>query len=331
MRRIIFWGIIFVLFTVFLFIAEQAAYSGQNRDKTQTAFSGSELRRAVADSTDDAQQAVTDGDVFASVPYMELMKNWFCQRWGGAVRFPHITIPQGANINSAYVSVISYSTCWLSTYDSVACEDVDSALSFSTSMGSYDISNRWANRTDAFVIWNEDMKLSSIHPDSTPDLKDLLQEVVNRPNWKSGNAVVFIFKNVKDNNDSAMFEFRTWEDHGFEESLFVNYTPPSVVLDGDSLLTSPTAFLLAQNYPNPFNPTTNIEFLLSRPEQVKIEIFNILGQKVRTLVDQYLKAGHKVVDWDGKDDLGKGVSSGIYFYRIKTSEFSQTKKMVLLR
>lgn len=331
MRRIIFGGVIFVLTTVFLFIAEQSAYLGQNLDKTRTAALANELRKIVADSTDDAQQVVNDGDVFASVPYMELMKNWFCQRWGGAVRFPNITIPQGSEINSAYISVISYSTCWLGTYDSVTCEDVDNAFSFSTASGSYDISNRWANRTDACLVWNEDMKLTSILPDSTPNLKDLLQEVVNRPNWKSGNAVVFIFKNIKDNNDSAMFEFRTWEDHGFEESLFVNYAPPSVVLDGDSLLTRPTAFLLAQNYPNPFNPTTNIEFMLSRPEQVKIEILNILGQKVRTLVDQHLKAGPKVVPWDGRDDAGKDVSSGIYFYRIHAGKFTDTKKMILMK
>jgi flagellar hook assembly protein FlgD len=71
--------------------------------------------------------------------------------------------------------------------------------------------------------------------------------------------------------------------------------------------------------------------VLSRSGQVRIEIFNILGQRVRVLVDQYLKAGHKLVDWDGCDDSDKEVSSGIYFYRIEADEFSQTKKMILLR
>jgi hypothetical protein len=93
----------------------------------------------------------------------------------------------------------------------------------------------------------------------------------------------------------------------------------------------PVAYSLSQNYPNPFNPETNIVFNIPKSAQVKLEIFNILGQKVRTLVDQYLKAGQNVVDWDGRDDLGKEVSSGMYFYRITTPEFSQTKKMVLLR
>jgi hypothetical protein len=93
----------------------------------------------------------------------------------------------------------------------------------------------------------------------------------------------------------------------------------------------PVAYSLSQNYPNPFNPETNIVFNIPKSAQVKLEIFNILGQKVRTLVDQYLKAGQKEVDWDGRDDLGKEISSGMYFYRITTPEFSQTKKMVLLR
>jgi hypothetical protein len=331
MRRIIFGGVIFVLITVFLFIAEQSAYLGQNLDKTRTAPLASELRRTVTDSTDDAQQAVNDGDVFASAQYMELMLNWFQQRWGGVVRFPNITIPQVSAINSAYISVISYSTCWLGTYDSLACEDVDSAFSFSTASGSYDISNRWANRTGAFIIWNEDMRCASIYPDSTPNLKDLLQEVVNRPNWKSGNAVVFIFKNIKDSNDSAMFEFRTWEDHGYEESLFVNYTPPSVVLDGDSLLTRPTAFILAQNYPNPFNLKTNINYILSVASGTKLTIYDLLGKRVKTLVDEYQMPGYKSFDWDATDDKGNIVSSGIYFYQLQAEGSTQTKKMLLLK
>lgn len=106
-------------------------------------------------------------------------------------------------------------------------------------------------------------------------------------------------------------------------------TQSSSILGGQDELAS--GFELFQNYPNPFNPTTDIEFLLSQSGQAKIEIFNISGQKVRTLVDQHLEAGHKVINWDGRDDSGKDVSSGIYFYRIETSEFSQTRKMVLLR
>jgi hypothetical protein len=90
-------------------------------------------------------------------------------------------------------------------------------------------------------------------------------------------------------------------------------------------------FSLDQNYPNPFNPITKIEFVLSRSGQVKIEIFNILGEKVKTLMDQHLKAGRQLVEWDGKDESGEEVASGVYFYRLQTKDFAETKKMVLMK
>ncbi len=95
--------------------------------------------------------------------------------------------------------------------------------------------------------------------------------------------------------------------------------------------TVPEKFVLMQNYPNPFNPITNIEFSIPKPTQVKVEIYNILGEKIVTLVDEKLSAGYKIVEWDGKDDQGNEVSTGIYFYRLKAGEFTQTRKMVLLK
>jgi hypothetical protein len=88
---------------------------------------------------------------------------------------------------------------------------------------------------------------------------------------------------------------------------------------------------LYQNYPNPFNPETNIEFLLRESGPVKIEIYNLLGQKVRILMDQYLEKGQRSVKWDGKDQAGKDLASGVYWYRIQAKEFSQTRKMLLLK
>jgi flagellar hook assembly protein FlgD len=76
---------------------------------------------------------------------------------------------------------------------------------------------------------------------------------------------------------------------------------------------------------------TNIEFLLPKSGQVRIEIFNILGQRVRTLVDEYLKPGHKLVDWDGKDDSGEEVSSGIYLYQLRAGDLTESKRMLLVK
>jgi hypothetical protein len=93
----------------------------------------------------------------------------------------------------------------------------------------------------------------------------------------------------------------------------------------------PSQFSLNQNYPNPFNPETKLEFDLPKNCHVKLDIYNILGRKIRTLFDEYLSAGYKTINWDGKDDNGNEVPTGIYFYRIKAGEFTQAKKMILLK
>jgi len=93
----------------------------------------------------------------------------------------------------------------------------------------------------------------------------------------------------------------------------------------------PTEFALNQNYPNPFNPETNISFSLPKEQNVSLVVFNLLGQQVRTLVNTSLSAGIHTSTWDGRNDEGANVPSGIYFYRLNTSEFSQTNKMVMVR
>jgi hypothetical protein len=93
----------------------------------------------------------------------------------------------------------------------------------------------------------------------------------------------------------------------------------------------PEGFSLSQNYPNPFNPTTTFRFTVPKSSHVKIEIFNIVGQKVAVLVDDHMKPGFYTADWNGKDENGRTVASGIYFYRMQADNFSDMKKMVLIK
>ena len=88
---------------------------------------------------------------------------------------------------------------------------------------------------------------------------------------------------------------------------------------------------LSKNYPNPFNPTTTIAYSVKEAAPVKLEIYNIKGQKVRTLVNDVMTAGNHSVVWNGHDDNGKNVSSGVYFYRMTTPKFSATQKMLLMK
>jgi hypothetical protein len=95
--------------------------------------------------------------------------------------------------------------------------------------------------------------------------------------------------------------------------------------------TLPTAYSLSQNYPNPFNPTTTIEFSLPRSGFVTLDVFDVQGRRVATLVSEQLQAGLKRVDWDGRDRTGSNVASGVYFYRLRANDFSSTRKMLLLK
>lgn len=98
-----------------------------------------------------------------------------------------------------------------------------------------------------------------------------------------------------------------------------------------SSISVPT-ITLHQNYPNPFNPTTTIEYSIANTTPVEITIFNQLGQKVRTLRnDPVVQAGSYVVTWDGRDDKGHALASGIYLYQIRTRNFVSVKKAVLLK
>jgi hypothetical protein len=104
-----------------------------------------------------------------------------------------------------------------------------------------------------------------------------------------------------------------------------------LVIDED-LPNLPTKFALFQNYPNPFNPSTTIRYDVAKQTKVVLKIYNILGQKVQTLVNATEMPGYKSVIWDGKNDGGQRVSSGVYIYELKTgSGFSERKKMMLLK
>ena len=93
----------------------------------------------------------------------------------------------------------------------------------------------------------------------------------------------------------------------------------------------PGAFRLYNNYPNPFNPTTVITFDLPAPSEVTLEVFNVLGQRVKTLIDQRQRAGHHRIEWNATDENGHAVASGVYFYRLTAEGFTASKKMTLVK
>jgi photosystem II stability/assembly factor-like uncharacterized protein len=138
--------------------------------------------------------------------------------------------------------------------------------------------------------------------------------------------------------------------HGASALTFVNFQfnegePAVGAIDGSAYIEEvcscwairviervPSQYMLGQNYPNPFNPTTAIIFGLPEETNVTLTVYNILGLQVRTLLANHkMNAATYSVDWDGKDDNGLRVSSGIYFYRFEAGNFVQTKKMILMK
>ncbi len=110
---------------------------------------------------------------------------------------------------------------------------------------------------------------------------------------------------------------------------FTTRVPTGVVEADDEIL--PGSYYLSHNYPNPFNPSTTFEFGLPVSQYVRIDVLNILGKRIETLVSEVLPSGSWSVTWDGRNTEGRSATSGVYFYRMTAGEYSQTRKMVLVK
>jgi len=116
---------------------------------------------------------------------------------------------------------------------------------------------------------------------------------------------------------------------GFESYIDIPAVVPSAVNDHET--QSPHHFALLQNYPNPFNPSTTISFQLQESNHIKLTIYNILGEEIRTLAVGQYQAGNHTIRWDGTDNYGNPVASGVYLYQLHAGDFLQVRKMVLAR
>jgi len=110
-----------------------------------------------------------------------------------------------------------------------------------------------------------------------------------------------------------------------------NFDSQTQIVEKTAKNMVPTGFHLEQNYPNPFNPETRILYRIPHTVKVTIRVFNIIGQEIKTLIDTEQQAGTYAIKWNGRNNQGVQVSSGIYFYQIKTKDFVKTKKMMLIR
>ena len=138
--------------------------------------------------------------------------------------------------------------------------------------------------------------------------------IIPNSEWMGGETIIFYAKDPYGLTGNSITTFTV------STSADVNSEQKSI----------PTDFALYPNFPNPFNPETTISFDVPEPSQIKITIYNRLGQKVRTLLDGTKAAGHYQINWNGTDDFGNKVSSGVYFYQLETEKYTATRKMIFI-
>ncbi|MFH1250472.1 MAG: heparinase II/III family protein [bacterium] len=138
-------------------------------------------------------------------------------------------------------------------------------------------------------------------------------------------------------SDSFIIKFQQYDDYSIPTDGLafddISITGPSLTKPniGNIVIDLPTEFNLQQNYPNPFNNTTTINYALKEDSEVKIMIYNCLGENIQTLVNERQQAGYKSVIWNGKDKNGRSIPSGLYFSRMIAGDYIKTSKMILLK
>ncbi len=178
------------------------------------------------------------------------------------------------------------------------------------------------------LTWEEapdpDINYYSVYRSDQPNFDPLTQGT----EIGTSTATAFVDVNVQ-NGETWYYKVAAFD---FNNNLgnFSNEVFASVTGIGDGVAV-PREFALEQNYPNPFNPTTTLRYSLKENVSVKLKIYNTLGQLVRTLVNENQTAGFKEVVWDGTNDFGQKVASGMYIYRITAGDFVQAKRMTLLK
>jgi hypothetical protein len=158
-----------------------------------------------------------------------------------------------------------------------------------------------------------------------------LHTVTNEPIWEDRfQKKEFTFENTQVFN---VFRLNITSEHGEGKIQIAELEIYGEMLSAVENKTShlPNEYVLYQNYPNPFNPFTHIRFSLPTPTDVTISIYNMMGQRVITLVDQPMSAGLHDLTWNGTNDLGLTVANGIYYVRMNSELGVKTKKMMFLK
>ncbi len=197
------------------------------------------------------------------------------------------------------------------------------------------------------LVGNFDFKIANIQNDRHQVVIGLItMGKKDKPDLKAGSGIIanMYFKLAPGSNsveitpvelkkpDHTLSYYYNDFSNGYPEvKVIYPEVETKVYSASDQSSAIPDAYGLSQNSPNPFNPDTRMSYSLPEAGHVRLTVFNILGQNVRQLIDDYAEAGTYEVIWDGRDNLGDQVASGVYFYRMDVNDYSETRKMMLLK
>ncbi|MBN1352469.1 T9SS type A sorting domain-containing protein [candidate division KSB1 bacterium] len=190
--------------------------------------------------------------------------------------------------------------------------------------------------TRYFIEKDHDFGYVEISPDSGQTWSVLGEGYTgNSPYWKEEKRSLSQFCGSGFENVHLRFRLVTdsiktlkgW----FLDDIAIHPTDPLTEVTEADNNKLPKQYALFDNYPNPFNSQTIIRYYLPQASHIKLQVYNLLGQKITTLIDKRQNAGHFEINWGGEDNSGKTVASGIYFYRLEADEFSYSRKMLLLK
>ncbi|OGB70089.1 MAG: hypothetical protein A2Y94_01980 [Caldithrix sp. RBG_13_44_9] len=228
---------------------------------------------------------------------------------------------------------------WLSPPDMVSDIDFAGALADTIFL----VGGNVYRSSDAGISWTEIFNTSWIY------IKKVIYDPITSTVFIAGsdaivygNAILFYSRDLGnswipiplgiadpiidlDMDESGMIYFAT------PDSGVYRFNPVVVMLETDRQNSLTENFQLFQNYPNPFNPETVISWQLAVGNEVQLKIYDLLGQEVRTLVNEWHEAGYHSVNWDGRDQSGNSLSSGIYLCQLTINDFQQIRKMLLVR
>lgn len=145
------------------------------------------------------------------------------------------------------------------------------------------------------------------------------------------NEGYYYLKAIEQDPNNRSLSNCTFKPSDFDEFMELSSKYANEITLNESNNQAPSAILDASNYPNPFNPTTTISFNLPQDSKVEINVYNVKGQKVKTLLNEYKHSGQHSIEWNGKDNYGNPVSSGVYFYKVSGSSDEVIKKIMLIK